>query len=116
MKNRIKTISLSGLVTSIVFSSCTVNSIVGSWVEPVPAIENNIQGITLKKGGTASSINMATLQYEKWEQHGSRLLLYGKSIGNGTTISFTDTFNIEKLTKEDMVLKKGELTIKYKKQ
>lgn len=116
MKNRIKTISLSGLVTSIVFSSCTVNSIVGSWVEPVPAIENNIQGITLKKGGTASSINMATLQYEKWEQHGSRLFLYGKSIGNGMTFSFTDTFNIEKLTKEDMVLKKGELTIKYKKQ
>ena len=116
MKNRIKTISLSGLVTSIVFSSCTVNSIVGNWVEPVPAIENNIQGITLKKGGTASSINMATLQYEKWEQHGSRLLLYGKSIGNRMTFSFTDTFNIEKLTKEDMVLKKGELTIKYKKQ
>ena len=50
MKNRIKTISLSGLVTSIVFSSCTVNSIVGNWVEPVPAIENNIQVITLKKG------------------------------------------------------------------
>ncbi|MFR4236551.1 MAG: lipocalin family protein [Alistipes onderdonkii] len=76
----------------------------------------NEQGIDLKKGGEASSINMATLQYETWVKDGDRLILSGRSIGNGTTIPFTDTLVIEKLTDDELSLKKGELVIRYKKQ
>ena len=70
----------------------------------------------LGKGGKASSINMATLQYEKWEKKGNMLILSGKSIGNHETISFTDTLTIEELTENKLTLKKGSLTINYQKQ
>lgn len=75
-----------------------------------------MQGVNLEKGGKASSINMATLQYEKWEKKGNMLILSGKSIGNHETISFTDTLTIEELTENKLTLKKGSLTINYQKQ
>ena len=79
-------------------------------------METQMQGVNLGKGGKASSINMATLQYEKWEKKGNMLILSGKSIGNHETISFTDTLTIEELTENKLTLKKGSLTINYQKQ
>ena len=70
----------------------------------------------MEKGGKASSINMATLQYESWEKKDNMLILSGKSIGNHETSSFSDTLIIEKLTKDELTLKKGSLTINYNKQ
>lgn len=103
-------------MTVVAFTACDGNCIEGKWVEPVPGMENQMQGINLEKGGKASSINMATLQYECWEKKGNKLILSGESIGNHETSSFSDTLVIEKLTKEELTLKKGGLTIKYNKQ
>lgn len=113
-----KTISKSvcGFIAVAAFTACSGNSIEGKWVEPVPGMENQVQGINLEKDGKASSINMATLQYESWEQKENQLILSGKSIGNHETCSFSDTLAIEKLTKDALVLKKGNLTISYQKQ
>lgn len=97
-------------------TACGGNSIEGKWVEPIPGMESQVQGINLEEGGKASSINMATLQYENWSKNGDMLILSGKSIGNHETISFSDTLIIEKLTKDELTLKKGSLTIHYKKQ
>lgn len=108
--------SLFGFMLAIAFTACSDNNIEGEWVEPVPGMENLMQGINLAKGGKAASINMATLQYEKWEKKGNKLILSGKSIGNHTTGSFTDTLVIEKLTENELTLKRGNLTIKYRKQ
>lgn len=103
-------------MTAVVFTACTETSIEGKWVEPVPGMENQVQGINLEKGDKASSINMATLQYETWEKKGDKLILSGKSIGNSQTISFSDTLTIESLTNDKLNLKKGDLTINYQKQ
>lgn len=100
----------------IAFTACDGNSIEGKWVEPIPGMENQVQGICLEKGGKAYSINMATLQYESWEKKNNMLVLTGKSIGNHETGSFSDTLVIEKLTKDELTLKKGNLTINYTKQ
>lgn len=105
-----------GLMAAVVCTACGGNSIEGKWVEPIPGMENQMQGVNLEQGGKASSINMATLQYETWEQQGDKLLLTGKSIGNGMTLSFTDTLTIEQLTENELVLKKGDLTINYQRQ
>lgn len=94
-------------------TSCNGTSIEGSWTEPVPGMTDMQQGFTLEEGGKASSINMSTLQYEKWERHGEMLILQGTSIGNGLTIDFTDTLTIEKLTKDSLVLKDGERRAAY---
>lgn len=56
---------------------------------------------------------MATLKYEAWKKVGNRLLLSGTSIGNHQNISFTDTLTIEKLTQDSLILKRGELLLKY---
>ena len=108
--------SVCGLMTVVAFIACSGNGIEGKWVEPVPGMENQMQGINLEKGGKASSVNMATLQYEKWEKQGDKLIHSGKSIGNHETVSFTDTLTIEKLTESGLTLKKGSLTINYQKQ
>lgn len=97
-------------------TACAGNGIEGKWVEPIPGMENQVQGINLEKDGKASSINMATLQYEKWGKKDDKLILSGKSIGNGQTITFSDTLNIKELTDKELTLTKGNLTINYKKQ
>lgn len=88
-------------------------SIEGSWVEPVPGMPDIQQGFILEAGGKASSIQMATLQYESWKQEGNQLILTGKSIGNHLTIDFADTLSIEKLTKDSLILKQGEAIYTY---
>ncbi len=106
---------ICGIMTTIVFTACGGNSINGEWVEPIPGMKGQVQGVKLDEDGKASSINMATLQYEKWEKKGDMLILSGKSIGNHQTISFTDTLNIEKLTKDELILNRDGLTINYRK-
>ena len=107
---------ICGFMTVISFTACDGNGIEGEWVELVPGIENQVQGINLEKGGKASSINMATLQYESWNKKDNKPILSGKSIGNHETISFSDTLIIKKLTKKELTLKKGCLTINYNRQ
>lgn len=100
---------ISFLFSTMMFISCNQTNIEGSWIEPAPGIPGMQQGFTLEAGGKASSINMATLQYEKWQQKENLLILSGKSIGNHQTIPFSDTLIIEKLTQDQLVLKQGEL-------
>lgn len=108
--------SVCGIIAAVAFTACCGNGIEGRWVEPVPGMENQVQGMNLERGGKASSINMATLQYDRWEKCGDRLLLSGRSIGNGTTIDFTDTLTIVKLTPTDLTLQRGDLTLNFQRQ
>ena len=71
--------------------ACSGSGLEGTWVEPVPGMENMDHGFRLEANGKASSVNMATLRYETWKQEGDRLILTGESIGNGTTVPFSDT-------------------------
>ena len=66
-------------------------SIVGSWVEPVPGLEGQVQ-------------------------EGTKLILTGKSIGNGQTIEFVDTMDIKRLTADSLVLDNQGMEIRYAKQ
>ena len=85
----------------------------GKWLQPVPGLPDLEQGFILEKNGKASSVNMATLQYETWKKESDLLILSGKSIGNGQTIAFSDTFAIDKLTADSLVIGKGTLKLKY---
>ena len=80
----------------------------GNWLEILPADQPFVQGITINDDGTAASIGMATLQYEQWSLDGDRLILTGRSIGNGQTIQFTDTMNILRLADDTLSLGKGD--------
>lgn len=66
---------------------------VARWTMPDPNDPETVIGIEIEVEGVARSINMATLQYTAWElqDEAGRILLKGKSIGNGQTIDFTQT-------------------------
>ena len=100
------------LCTCILFS-CSDAAIENSWVQPVPGQPGTRQGFTLKADGSASSINMATLKYERWEREGDLLFLFGTSVGNHRNIAFTDTLTIKKLTSDSLILKKGDMLLRY---
>ena len=117
MRRKITGICGCGLaVAAIMLTACSGEKIEGAWVEPVPGMENMVQGVRLEAGGKASSINMATLQYEAWQREGDRLILSGKSLGNGQTIAFSDTLRIEELTADRLTLRRGSQTIAYQRQ
>lgn len=105
--------SVSGVMVAVLLTACNEASIEGAWVQPVPGMEQMSQGIKIEAGGKASSINMATLQYETWEKKGDQLLLTGNSIGNRQTLPFSDTWTIEKLTSDSLVISQGDYVQRY---
>lgn len=78
-------------------------SIVGSWTQPIPGMEG-IQGFSLEDGGVASSINMSTLVYNSWTQNNDSLYLSGQSLGNGETITFNESFYIQLLNADSLII------------
>ena len=98
----------------LLLSACGYGTdLAGKWVQTVPGLPDLEQGFILEKNGKASSVNMATLQYETWKKESDLLILSGKSIGNHQTISFQDTLVIERLTQDSLMVRKGELILSY---
>lgn len=105
--------STANCADSTAVDSASIVSIIGTWVQPIPG-QAGEQGITLTDGGAASSVNMATLVYKNWKQNGdTTLTLISESVGNGKTLTDTMTFEIVKLDKDSLVIKKGELVETY---
>ncbi len=109
-------ISVTALLLAFNLTSCNDSDIEGRWIQPVPGMEGMTQGFCIEKGGKASYINMATLQYDTWEQDGNLLILTGKSIGNKQTCGFSDTLLIKELTDNTLTLLKGESEMRFTKQ
>lgn len=116
-----KKLILAAAVIAMALAACggkkATVSIEGSWVMPVEGQPGKVQGITLEEGGDAYSINMATLVYKYWDQHGDDLYLTVKSIGNGIEIEGVDTLKIEKLTADSLILNSNYgYTLRYARQ
>lgn len=82
MKKQMKQIALplflGGLIACSPKTAVNETDLLGNWTEILPTSSNFVQGMTLAKEGKASSIGMATLQYESWQ-----LLPDGQLILNG---------------------------------
>ncbi|SIO46962.1 lipocalin-like domain-containing protein [Chitinophaga niabensis] len=72
-------------------------AIFGKWTQPVQGIDSIFQGFQLKKNGTASSINMETLKYDKWKLLKDTLLLWSHSEGVANRTATIDTLLIKTL-------------------
>ncbi len=103
-------------VLVLLLAGCDNPSIIGEWIQPVPGLENQFQGINIKEGGDASSINMRTLVYKSWRHNGDTLTLNGESIGNGQTIGFSEKYEVEKLSRRILILKNGEEELKFRRK
>lgn len=95
---------------------CADKQLPGTWVQPVPGMPGQVQGVVLEEGGKASSVNMATLVYETWNKKGDTLTLTGKSIGNGQTIDFTSEMKIENVNGDELVLSSEGETVRFTRQ
>lgn len=85
------------IVLAALAAGCSPESkYLGVWMEPVPGMEGEFQGVKLEKGGAASSVNMQTLVYQNWALHGDSVVLTGQSVGNGQTIDFAENFTLRK--------------------
>jgi len=80
--------------------------LVGKWLRPVQGRDKEMQGFQLKKNGSAVSINMYTLVYEKWELVKDTLLLWNHTQGEQQQDSAAtiDTTIIKDLTDSTLVL------------
>lgn len=87
----------------------------GSWVQPNPINEKEVQGFKLKNDGMAESINMATLVYKKWWTEEGKLVLVAESIGNGSSSIDTTIYDIVNNTDSVLELKNGDYTDRYTK-
>jgi len=106
--------SKQGDSTIVKNESALAERIVGKWVQPIPGQEPSKQGIQLNTDGSASSINMHTLIYEKWKLKGDTLLLSSRTEGVKSTGSYTDTTLIKNLTDSTLALTtKGASEMKY---
>ena len=90
--------------------------LVGSWVQPIPGNEKEMQGFMLKNDGTAQSINMATMLYKNWMYEPGKLTLVSESVGNKTSSVDTIKYVIVKMTEKELELKEGDFVDKYTKQ
>ncbi|MCM4168441.1 hypothetical protein KCTC52924_02013 [Arenibacter antarcticus] len=86
--------------------------LVGSWKDT----SKSALHFTLLKNGTARSDNMKTLLYKNWKVKANQITFTIESIGNGTSSMDTITYNIEKLTRDELILKKGNYLSEYTKK
>ena len=78
--------------------------LIGRWIQPVAGLDKETQGFQLRKNGTAKSINMYTLVYEKWKLTHDTLLLWNHSEGVKDTSTIVDTTVIKELSDTSLVL------------
>lgn len=78
--------------------------LIGKWIQPVTGVDKEMQGFLLRKNGTAKSINMYTLVYEKWQLSHDTLFLWNHSEGVKDTATLVDTTVIKELTDTSLVL------------
>lgn len=83
-------------------------ALAGRWLQPVPGMPGAEQGFELLPDGSARSLSMASLVYERWSSDGRTLVLTGKSIGNRQTIPFEERLLIVKLTDEELRVRNGD--------
>lgn len=86
--------------------------LVGSWEDS----SKSALHFTLFKNGTARSDNMATLLYKNWSVKGNQINFTIESIGNGSSSIDTVTYIIEKLTRDELILRKGTSLTEYTKE
>ena len=87
--------------------------IIGSWVEPNPINSKEVQGFELLSGGKAKSINMATLVYTNWWLKNKQLYLVSESIGNQTSSIDTIAYDIIKIDKDSLTIKKESMIFSF---
>ncbi|UKJ09265.1 lipocalin family protein [Solitalea lacus] len=113
-QNKETTDTTSRVISAPKNQATQAEKLIGKWVQPIPGQESQKQGFQLNSDGTASSINMHTLLYDKWQLKGDTLLLWNHSVGVKNPIAGIDTCIIYNLTDSTLILtRKPSLKLNY---
>lgn len=74
-------------------------SLYGSWIN-----SETEMGFTLGEGGSAESINMATLEYNGWKLDGDTLILASQSVGVENPVAVDEVYIIREVADDHIVL------------
>ena len=89
----------------------------GSWIlEGSGNTSKEIKGFTLGKNGLASTINEPRRHYEQWFLKDNYLIIEGKQITDSCFAPLSDTFYIEDVSKENLILFRNEIKYHYIKE
>lgn len=108
-KNEVKDSISIEKETKIENSSVEKDFLIGSWKDSSEAALD----FTIFEDGTARSDNMKTMLYKSWILEGNQITFTIESIGNGNSSTDKITYTIEKLTKNELILKSGTFLSKY---
>ncbi|WP_426478174.1 lipocalin family protein [Chryseobacterium sp. CBSDS_008] len=78
--------------------------LVGKWLQPIPGMEKERQGFELYENGVATSLNIHTLQYDKWMVTKDTLFLSYHTEGVKQVSNGIDTLIIKKLDINNLVI------------
>ncbi|MEF9478793.1 hypothetical protein OWR28_14715 [Chryseobacterium sp. 1B4] len=78
--------------------------LVGKWLQPIPGMESEKQGFELYENGVATSLNIHTLQYDKWMVMQDTLFLWYHTEGVQQVSDGVDTLIIKKLNINNLVV------------
>ncbi len=92
------------------------NQFIGSWIQPNPINEKEVQGFILNTDGTSQSINMATLKYKKWWIDSNKLVLVFESIGNRVSSIDTLKYDVVVINDKELKLKNGDYLDEYRRK
>ncbi|UCA61813.1 lipocalin family protein [Chryseobacterium rhizoplanae] len=84
----------------------TINrgNLLGKWLQPIPGMENEKQGFELFDNGIAASLNIHTLQYDKWTVAKDTLFMWYHTEGVKQVSSGIDTLLIQKLDSSNLII------------
>ena len=102
-ENPVGQLSASAKGDSAAIASKTIDKelLYGSWIDQSEAKLN----FSIKRDGSAQSDNMESLLYKSWKLKENMITFTIESIGNHTSSSDKESYSIDSLTKNKMVLK-----------
>ena len=97
------------LLVTFLLAGCHTTSpneyLIGTWVKPHPTKPKTMQGFILSKKGKATSVNLNSVKYTAWRISDGNLVLSGTDTSAGASVIISDTFIIESLSPNMLILR-----------
>ncbi|MBR4300428.1 MAG: hypothetical protein IKT84_00725 [Bacteroidales bacterium] len=120
MKQRIKYLLILLSISALAIQGCEEkrhHKLFGSWIlEGSGKTSKEIKGFTLGKNGLASTINEPRHHYERWVLKNNNLIIEGKLIADSCFTPLSDTFYVEYVSKEELIVFRNEIKYHYIKE
>jgi hypothetical protein len=93
-----------------------LTTLLGRWTMPNPIDGSDVQGIFIKEGGIAESINNSDKVYQSWKIFNGTLVVTSEESEFGDESQNVDTFKILSLGPDSLVVNRAGETLEFSRQ